>query len=153
MNPEKLAKLQEQVRIGGKGTPRRKMKKPAKAAAVHDDRKLTAALGRLRATPIPAIDEVNMFDEDGKVIHFVAPKVTGSVPGNAFVVQGHAEEKELTELLPGILGQLGAESLDALRRMAQAMQAQQQAAGADSGVPELVEDFAEADITEKEVDA
>lgn len=153
MNPEKLAKLQEQVRIGGKGTPRRKMKKPAKVAAVHDDRKLSAALGRLRATPIPAIDEVNMFDEDGKVIHFVAPKVTGSVPGNTFVVQGHSEEKELTELLPGILGQLGSESLDALRRMAQAMQAQQQATGSDSGVPELVEEFAEAGISEKEVDA
>ena len=26
MNPEKLKKLQEQVRIGGKGTPRRKKK-------------------------------------------------------------------------------------------------------------------------------
>lgn len=157
MNPEKLAKLQEQVRIGGKGTPRRKVKKTPTQAVTHDDRKLMSAMGKLRATPIPAIAEVNMFDEDGKVIHFQAPKVIGSVPGNTFVIQGRGEEKELTELLPGILGQLGAESLDALRRMAQAMQANGGQLGEDNqlagdSVPELVEEFAGAEIKEEEVD-
>lgn len=147
MNPEKLAKLQEQVRTGGKGVLRRKVKKPLnKTTTVQDDRKLSSCLSKLRATPIPAIQEVNMFDEDGKVIHFQSPRVTGVVPANTFVVQGVGEERDLTEMLPGILGQLGGESLDALRRMAQAMQTHQKQ---EDGVPELVEDFATADITEQ----
>ena len=73
MNPEKLAKLQASVRIGGKGTPRRKVKKVAKPTG-GDDKKLQAALKKLNVQPIPGIEEVNMFRSDGHVLHFVAPK-------------------------------------------------------------------------------
>jgi nascent polypeptide-associated complex subunit beta len=94
MNPERLAKLQSQVRIGGKGkfilytsalnqaivlifgklgTPRRKVKKITKSAGT-DDRKLQATLQKLSVQPIAGIEEVNMFKDDGNVIHFANPK-------------------------------------------------------------------------------
>ena len=73
MNPEKLAKLQAQVRIGGKGTPRRKVKKVSKTSGT-DDKKLQKELRKFNVQPISAIEEVNMFKSDGTVLHFNAPK-------------------------------------------------------------------------------
>ena len=78
MNPEKLAKLQAQaaaVRIGGKGTPRRKVKKVHKTTGT-DDKKLQSALKKLNVQPISQIEEVNMFKTDGTVVHFSSPKGT-----------------------------------------------------------------------------
>jgi nascent polypeptide-associated complex subunit beta len=75
MNVEKLAKLQSQVRIGGKGTARRKVKKVHKVAAV-DDKRLQAALKKFNTQQIPQIEEVNMFKSDGRVLHFSQPKGT-----------------------------------------------------------------------------
>jgi hypothetical protein len=72
MNPEKLAKLQAQVRIGGKGTPRRKVKKAPKTN-VADDKKLQLALKKLNVQPLTAIEEVNMFQKDGNILHFSRP--------------------------------------------------------------------------------
>lgn len=70
---ERLKKLGASSRIGGKGTPRRKMKRaPARSAS--DDKKLQLALKKLNVQPIQAIEEVNMFKSDGNVIHFAAPK-------------------------------------------------------------------------------
>ena len=73
MNPEKLAQLQASVRIGGKGTPRRKVKKQTKSSAA-DDKKLQAALKKLNTQPIGGIEEVNMFMDGEKVLHFPSPK-------------------------------------------------------------------------------
>jgi len=73
MDMEKLKKMQQSVRIGGKGTPRRKVKKVHKTGGV-DDKKLQTALKKLNVQPIQAIEEVNMFKSDGNVIHFAAPK-------------------------------------------------------------------------------
>ncbi|CAG8489382.1 3042_t:CDS:2 [Ambispora leptoticha] len=113
MNKEKLAKLSTQVRIGGKGTPRRKVKKVHKTAS-NDDKKLQSTLKKLNVQSIPAIEEVNMFKDDGNVIHFQAPKVHASVHANTFAIYGQGEDKELTELVPGILNQLGPDSLASL---------------------------------------
>src|SRR5438045_5606443 len=57
----------------GKGTPRRKTKKVHKSSGT-DDKKLQTALKKLNVQPIQAIEEVNMFKEDGNVVHFAAPK-------------------------------------------------------------------------------
>lgn len=59
--------------VSGKGTPRRKMKKVHKSSGT-DDKKLQTSLKKLNVQPIQAIEEVNMFKEDGNVIHFAAPK-------------------------------------------------------------------------------
>ena len=75
-NPDKLAQLQNKAataRTGGKGTVRRKTKKVRKNA-VHDDKRLKSTLNRLKVRDIPAIEEVNLFKEDGGIIHFSNPK-------------------------------------------------------------------------------
>jgi nascent polypeptide-associated complex subunit beta len=46
----------------------------AKASTVQDDKKLQGALKKLNVQPIPGVEEVNMFREDGNVLHFTAPK-------------------------------------------------------------------------------
>jgi len=156
MNPEKLAKLQAQSaknRIGGKGTPRRKVVRKSGAAAAQDDKKLQAALKKLNVQAIPGIEEVNMFREDGNVLHFTAPKVHAAVTSNTFAVYGTGHVKELTELVPGILNQLGPDSLASLRKLAESYQQIQGANGKgpggalggdddeDDDVPDLVESF------------
>jgi hypothetical protein len=60
--------------VGGKGTPRRKAVRTNKSSAGQDDRKLQAALKKLNMQPIPGVEELNMFREDGNVLHFSAPK-------------------------------------------------------------------------------
>jgi nascent polypeptide-associated complex subunit beta len=153
----------------GKGTPRRKVKKVHKSSGT-DDKKLQASLKKLNVQPIAQIEEVNMFKEDGNVIHFSAPKGTprfifstarlappplqakslgspfrvfffpitanhssashaftvhASVPSNTFAIYGAGEDKELTELVPGILNQLGPDSLASLRKLAESYQSMQ----------------------------
>ena len=57
MDEAKLARMRAQVRTGGKGTPRRKIKVVHKSAA-GDDKKLQAVLKKLDANAIPGIEEV-----------------------------------------------------------------------------------------------
>ncbi|PPJ51051.1 hypothetical protein CBER1_07535 [Cercospora berteroae] len=130
---------------GGKGTPRRKVKKVNRTGG-GDDKKLQAALKKMNVQPIPAIEEVNMFKQDGNVIHFSAPKVHASVPSNTFAIYGNGEDKELTELVPGILNQLGPDSLASLRKLAESYQSMQKSAEGedkkdddDDEIPDLVE--------------
>lgn len=70
INSDKLSKLQAQARSEG---PRRKTKKPTKPTA-GDDKKLQASLKKLNVQPVPGIEEINMFQDDGNVLHFKAPK-------------------------------------------------------------------------------
>ena len=76
--------------------------------------------------------------------------VHAAVSANTFAIYGAGQVKELTELVPGILNQLGPDSLASLRKLAESSQAIQQGqqrqanAGADDDdddVPDLVENF------------
>jgi nascent polypeptide-associated complex subunit beta len=164
---------------------RRKVVRKTKPSAAQDDKKLQGALKKLNVQPIPGVEEVNMFREDGNVLHFTAPKggsehlrrlpanklafgllrqirfvltsdffslpciVHAAVSANTFAIYGTGHVKELTELVPGILNQLGPDSLASLRKLAESYQAIQQRqpnAGAadeddDNDVPDLVENF------------
>lgn len=60
-----------------------------------------------------------MFTNQGTVIHFNNPKVQASLSANTFAITGNVEIKQLTEMLPGILSQLGADSLSSLRKLAE----------------------------------
>jgi NAC domain len=77
--------------LGGKGTMRRKIVRKTKPSAAQDDKKLQGALKKLNVQPIPGVEEVNMFREDGNVLHFTAPKgeVISRPPKN------HLEKNEL----------------------------------------------------------
>lgn len=56
-----------------------------------------------------------------------------SVPSNTFAIYGNGEDKELTELVPGILNQLGPDSLASLRKLAESYQAMQKKEAQDAG--------------------
>jgi nascent polypeptide-associated complex subunit beta len=81
--------------------------------------------------------------------------VHASVPGNTFAIYGHGEEKEITELVPGILNQLGADSLATLRQLAESIQGhvgegvtgigEKPEEEDDDDVPDLVENADEAE--------
>ncbi|KAK6820676.1 NAC domain-containing protein [Apiospora arundinis] len=126
-------------RTGGKGTPRHKQKRNV-ARSANDDKKLQATLKKLNVQPIQAIEEVNMFKADGNVIHFSAPKVHAAVPANTFAIYGNGEDKELTELVPGILNQLGPDSLASLRKLAESYQSMSKGEkeADDDDIPDLV---------------
>merc|ERR1711974_205406 len=104
-------------------------KKTTHHSSAADDKQLQSQLKRLGVNNIPGIEEVNMFKEDGSVLHFSAPKVQAAVAANTFVVSGHAENKQLQELLPGIINQLGPDNLMNLKRIAESYSA---AAGSGS---------------------
>lgn len=150
MNPDKLSKLQQQVRIGGKGTARRKRKVVHKTATT-DDKKLQSSLKKLAVNNIPGIEEVNMIKDDGTVIHFNNPKVQASLAANTFAISGHAENKQLTEMLPSIINQLGMDSTSLRNKLSETVALEETGKMStmkpdtideeDEDVPELVGDF------------
>ena len=111
------------AQTGGKGTARRKKKSTSRSSAAQSDAKLSTTLKKLGATNIPGIEEVNLFKDDGKVVHFTNPKVQASIGSNTYVVSGHSETKPLQDLLPSIVSQLGMENLSQLQNFASAAQA------------------------------
>lgn len=154
MNPEKLKKLQAQaaeVRIGGKGMPRRK-KKVIHQSTGTDDKKLQLSLKKLGMNSIPGIEEVNMYKNDGTVIHFNHPRTQASLAANTFAISGHGESKSLAEMLQEY-GK-GPEGIQQLKHLASAFNASNRASlgalglkkegeaeGDDDDIPELVENF------------
>ncbi|CAN6599934.1 nascent polypeptide-associated complex subunit beta-1 [Trichomonascus vanleenenianus] len=143
MDAEKLARLQKSVRIGGKGTPRRKVKRTHKSNE-GDDKKLQAALNKINAQTIPQIEQVNMLKEDGKMLSFNRARVQASVPANTFAIYGTPVEKEMTEFLPEVLSSMGPENLEQLRRITEQMKASGAAGSVnpeaeDEQIPDLVE--------------
>ncbi|KAI7753084.1 hypothetical protein M8C21_011653 [Ambrosia artemisiifolia] len=147
MNVEKLMKMAGAVRTGGKGSMRRK-KKAVHKTTTTDDKRLQSTLKRIGVNSIPAIEEVNIFKDD-VVIQFLNPKVQASIGANTWVVSGNPQTKNLQDILPGILNQLGPDNLENLKKLAE--QLQKQAPGGsgegaaatsaqedDDEVPELV---------------
>ncbi|KAG5678752.1 hypothetical protein PVAND_008397 [Polypedilum vanderplanki] len=143
MNPEKLKKLQAEVRIGGKGMPRRK-KKVVHQSAATDDKKLQSTLKKLAVNNIPGIEEVNMMKNDGNVIHFNNPRTQASLQSNIFAITGHAETKNIAEMLPGILNHLGSDGLSHLRKLASATRERLPADDEEVDIPDLVQNFENA---------
>mmetsp|Transcript_29150 Transcript_29150/g.93299 ORF Transcript_29150/g.93299 Transcript_29150/m.93299 type:complete len:106 (-) Transcript_29150:1693-2010(-) len=88
-----------------------------------------------------------MFKANHEVIHFVNPKVQASIGANTYVVSGPSETKQLQDLLPGILNQLGADNIQNLRQIAEQM-------GAGAGMPGMpsVTEQDEADVDDEDDD-
>merc|ERR1711865_1345597 len=117
-----------------------------------DDKQLQAQLKRLGCNNLPGVEEVNMFQGDGSVIHFSAPKVQASVQSNTFAISGHGENKRLEELLPGIINQLGPDNLMNLKRIAEGYAAAGAGAakkddGEEDDIPDIGENF--EDVSKK----
>ncbi|XP_047699218.1 transcription factor BTF3-like [Prionailurus viverrinus] len=113
-------KLQAQVHIGGKGTACQK-KVVHRTATADEKKKLQFSLKKLRVNNTSGIEELNMFTNQGTVIHFNNPKVQALWAVNTFIITGHTQIKQLTEMLPSILNQLYANSLTSFRRLAESL--------------------------------
>jgi hypothetical protein len=68
-----------------------------RSAQAGNDSKLQATLKRLQLTPLQAIDEVNMFRNDGKVLQFTNPKVQVNIQSKTYVISGKSEVKGTIE--------------------------------------------------------
>jgi nascent polypeptide-associated complex subunit beta len=68
------------------------------------------------------------------------------VPSNTFAIYGNGEDKELTELVPGILNQLGPDSLASLRKLAESYQSMQKEKGEGAEGKDDEDDDDEDDI-------
>lgn len=53
------------------------------------------------------VDEVNFFRDDNTILHFSKPEAYASIQNNTFIVSGEPETKNIQDLLPDILQQLG----------------------------------------------
>lgn len=71
---------------------------------------------------------------------FSCATVHAAVPANTFAIYGNGEDKELTELVPGILNQLGPDSLASLRKLAESYQNMQknEKDAEEDDIPDLV---------------
>ncbi|ODV84583.1 hypothetical protein CANARDRAFT_8566 [[Candida] arabinofermentans NRRL YB-2248] len=147
IDPEKLAKLQKASakKVGGQRIKAKKVNKSAEA----DDTQLQNTLKKLNAQTLDGVEEANFFKDDGTVLHFNRVGVQAAAAHNTYTFSGFAQQKNITELIPGILPQLGAENLSLLQKIAESFQQNQGAmdalkasAGgeaADEEIPELVE--------------
>jgi NAC domain. len=108
------AKFGDNVRIGGKGSMRKKNKVAHKTNQV-DDKKVKSAIKKLGVQPLPGIDEVNFFQDDNTVLHFNTPQIEGNIKDNFFVISGKGEVKSLRDLMPGIIPQLGPKNVEFLK--------------------------------------
>ena len=98
----------------------------------------TSLLPRVRdgiERPRSARQRGNEADKYAVIVH-------AAVPANTFAIYGNGEDKELTELVPGILNQLGPDSLASLRKLAESYQSMQKGEGDkeadDDDIPDLV---------------
>lgn len=146
IDPEKLAKLQKQSskKVAGQRVKAKKVNKSAEG----DDLKLQATLAKFNPTTLTDVAEANFFRDDGSVLHFNRVGVQAAAANNTYAVTGFAQEKNITDLLPGILTQLGSENLQTLQKLAESFNqnpealAQLQkgvAAEKEEDIPELVE--------------
>lgn len=110
------------ARTGGKGSLRRKFKAHPKSST-QDDKRLNSSLKKLNVSPIPAIEEVNLFKDDNTVVHFNKPKVQAEIASNTYVVSGNCETKKLEELIPQIIPQLGSEHIESLKNFGRSFNA------------------------------
>lgn len=139
----KLKSKMGNVQTGGKGSMRRKKKVAPKNK--NEDAALNKKLSKFGLQQLPDIEEVNMFQEGDKVLHFTRPTIQFSMKEQLVTVTGDSEEKDIKDLMPGILSQVGPEQYKALADIAKS------AAGAAAGkddddddVPALDGNFDEA---------
>lgn len=141
IDPEKLAKLQKAgpKKVGGARVKAKKVKSEA------DDVKLMESLAKLKAVKVENVEEANFFKDNGKVLHFPRVGVQAAHQSNTFAFTGYPQEKDITQLIPNILPHLGADNLNALKRLAEQIQAGKapselnpDAAAGDDDIPDLV---------------
>merc|ERR1712139_125227 len=141
----KLAARFGKTQVGGKGTQRR-TKKVVHHQEVNEDKKLKSTIKKFGMQSLQDIDEVNMFKDDNTVIHLKRPQTQFSVRENLLVVAGTPETKNLSDMMPDILKQVGPQQYQFLKtQLGDAVGGGKADAKADDDdVPELVGTFEDA---------
>ncbi|XP_017063586.1 tol-Pal system protein TolA-like [Drosophila eugracilis] len=87
MDVNKLKKIENEVRIGGKGSMRRKHKHVQNSPAV-EEKRFQMALAKLPLNQLPGIHQIIFEMRDSSEIVVLMPKVQGSVTSSVYVMTG-----------------------------------------------------------------
>ena len=114
---------------------------------LQEDKKFKSTIKKYGMQPLSDIDEVNMFKDDNSVVHFRKPIIQFSIRENLLVVTGTPESKQLKDMLPEIIKQVGPQQYEALKNLMGDFAKQQPGKKADDDeddVPPLVGTFEDA---------
>ena len=138
---KKLAEKFGNTQIGGKGTQRRKHEVKKRGTKVETDKKIEAIAKKSQAKKLNEVSEINIFKDDNTVIHFKKPTVEYSFKEKVSFVSGLHETKNIKELLPAIIKQLGPKQFEFMKEYAETLKTKNKTDEKNDEAPELVEDF------------
>jgi len=130
VNQAKLAKLKQlsaknkTTKVGGK----RITKKPTQSATQTTTEKIVDVMKDHNSSLIPRIAEINFFCADGNIIHFESTLIQKPVviqsESNFITAIPNAkyEYKSITDLVPGIIKQVGIQNTDYLEKATEYLQ-------------------------------
>ena len=127
------------VKLGGKGTQKKKKIATHKTQATQD-KKIVAIAKKSGARNLGETAEINIFKDDNNVIHFKKPKLEYSAKEKVTFITGFPENKTIKDLLPGIIRQLGPKQLGFIKEYAETLKNNP---AKQEEKPDLVEDFEE----------
>ena len=95
------------TQIGGKGTQKRKKDAKHRGNKVEADKKIITLAKKAGARKINEVSEINIFKDDNNVVHLKKPTLEYSFKEKVSFVSGTSETKNIKDLLPSIIKQLG----------------------------------------------
>ena len=138
---KKLAEKFGNTQIGGKGTQRRKHEVKKRTNKVESDKKIESIAKKSQAKKLNEINEINIFKDDNTVIHFKKPTLEYSFKEKVSFVSGLHETKNIKELIPAIIKQLGPKQFEFMKEYAETLKTKNKTDEKNDEAPELVEDF------------
>ena len=138
---KKLAEKFGNTQIGGKGTQRRKHEAKKRGNKVETDKKIESIAKKSQAKKLTEVSEINIFKDDNTVIHFKKPTLEYSFKEKVSFVSGLHETKNIKELLPAIIKQLGPKQFEFMKEYAETLKSKDKKDDKNDQAPELVEDF------------
>ena len=138
---KKLAEKFGNTQIGGKGTQRRKHEAKKRGNKVETDKKIESIAKKAQAKKLNEISEINIFKDDNTVIHFKKPTLEYSFKEKVSFVSGLHETKNIKELIPAIIKQLGPKQFEFMKEYAETLKNKDKKDEKNDQAPELFEDF------------
>ena len=136
---EALRKLGASLRLGGRGTARRKFKVVRKNGSKMDDGKIQNSLRKAGLNPIGEIDTIEMIREDGSALFFPSPRLLANQQANTFCVQGDYEERAPTAQTAAQLAAAEFDQLSDIEKLRRLAAADLPASGADAAAAEIAQ--------------
>ena len=139
------------TQIGGKGTQKRKKAAKHRGNKVEADNKIQALSKKAGARKINEVSEINIFKDDNTVVQLKKPSLEYSFKEKVSFVSGVSDTKNIKDILPGIIKQLGPKQFEFMKEYAETLKAKdKKKTDKIEEAPELVEDFEEVSKEKKE---